>query len=246
MRFDSDVQEGKLSLEDIMAKMMEITEHQISQEKSFNKSYEHLSEKLDDNTKAMKDQTASMEHCLKIIDDLMEENKRLNKRVVELERKVDDMEQYSRLNAVEIHGVPMEPNEDAVEVVKEVGKALDMVINESMIDACHRLGRRPGPNNSPPAIIVKFVRRLDKEEFMKRRRVKRNLSTRHMNLKMDQPVYVNEALSQGRRRLLGAAREVKREKKWKYLWVRGGKIFLRKEEGSTVVQVTCQADLDRL
>jgi len=156
------------------------------------------------------------------------------------------MEQYSRSNCLEIHGIPEEKTEDVVSVVKEVGKALDMPITDTMIDACHRLGRRPGTNSQPPAIIVKFVRRLDKEEMLRKRRVKRNLSTRHMNLTMDTPVYINESLSPMRRRLFVMAKEVKKTKNFKYLWVRNGKIFLRRQDNNPVIHVTCQADLSKL
>ncbi|KAG8300164.1 hypothetical protein J6590_082971 [Homalodisca vitripennis] len=85
--------------------------------------------------------------------------------------------------------------------MNEVEKALDFNLTESMIDACHRLGKKTGPNNSPPGIIVKFVRRLDKDELLRKRRVRRDFSTRHMNLNVDKPVYINEALSPARRRL---------------------------------------------
>lgn len=243
LRFDAEVQDGKLTLEDVMHKISEMFECQKSQEVNFNKSYELLSEKLDENTRAVSEHNNSLEKCLQQIDSLVEQNKRLTRRVVELEQKVEDLEQYSRSNAVEIHGIPEEQHEDVIKVVQEVGKALDIDITESMIDACHRLGRSRGANSPPPGIIVKFVRRLDKEEMLRKRRVKSNLSTRHMNLRMDQPVYVNESLSPARKRLFAEARQLKRQKKFKFLWVRGGKIFLRQEESAPVIQVTCQADL---
>lgn len=246
LRFDSDVQEGKLTLEDIMKKILEFTENQRQQEVNFNRSHEALAEKIDDNNRIIKEQGNSMEKYMKLIEEIMQQNKALTKRVTELEQRLDEMEQYSRVNAVEIHGVPEQNNEDVISVVKEVGKALDMDISDSMIDACHRLGRRTGPNSPPPGIIVKFVRRLDKEEILRKRRVKRTLSTRHMNLPMDQPVYINEALTPTRRRLLAEARKIKRDKGLKFLWVRGGKIFLRREEKAPVIQVTCQADLNKL
>ncbi|KAG8241791.1 hypothetical protein J6590_078901, partial [Homalodisca vitripennis] len=87
---------------------------------------------------------------------------------------------------------------------------------------------------------------LDKDELLRKRRVRRDFSTRHMNLNVDKPVYINEALSPARRRLFAMAREIKRDKQYKYLWVRGGKIFLRKEESGTITTVTCQADLEKL
>lgn len=246
LRFESAAEEGKVTLEDILKKINEIAGNQKSCEANFNKSFESLTEQLTDNTAAVKSQNDSLEKCLKIIDDLVIENKNLNKKILSLENRVEELEQYSRTNAVEIHGVPFQNNEDVLSVVKEVGKALDMNITDTMIDACHRLGRKPGPNNSSPGIIVKFVRRLDKEELLKKRRVKSNLSTRHMNLGLDQPVYINESLSPMRRRLFVAARQMKRDKGYRFLWVRGGKILVRKEESAPVIQVACQADLEKM
>jgi len=155
------------------------------------------------------------------------------------------MEQYSRSNAVEIHGIPQQPHEDCVSLVQSVGKALDMPITKEMIDACHRLGKKDNAQNRPPGIIVKFVRRLDKEE-MRKRRIKANPSTRHMDLPVDCPIYINESLSPARRKLFAMARVSKQEKNYKYLWVRRGKIFLRKEDGAVVKTVVCQADLGLL
>lgn len=246
LKFESDAEQGKLTLDDLMKKISEIVDNQKKQENNFNRSYETINEKLEENIKAVKDQNSALEKSLSIINQLMEENKKLHKKVSELEKRCDDMEQYSRANAVEIHGIPMKPNEDVMNIVEDVGRALDVKITPSMIDACHRLGKVTGPSSSPPGIIVKFVRRFDKEELMRKRRVKRDFSTRHLDLAMDQPIYINEALTAARRRLFAAARQVKRGKHYKYLWLRGGNIFLRKEESAPALIVTCQADLDNL
>lgn len=129
-------------------------------------------------------------------------------------------------------------------VVKEVGKALDMDISDSMVDACHRLGKRE--DGSAPGIIVKFVRRMDKEEMMRKRRVKRTLSTRHLGRADDRPIYINESLTPARRRLLSLARTAQKEKHYKFLWIRNGKIFLRKDENSGVCVVSSDEDISKL
>lgn len=246
MRFETQMTEGKLTLEDIMRKVEEIFQSQKTLETNINISSESVMAKINDNTTAVKEQTEKVDRCLTKIEELIQENKTLKERINSLEFRLEEMEQYSRMNSVEIHGIPQEKNEDVVNIVKDVGKSLNMEISSSMIDACHRMGRRTGPNSSPPGIIVKFVRRLDKDELLQKRRVKSNLSTRHMNLRVDQPVYINEALTPARRKLLAAARQVKREKNIKFLWVRGGKIFLRKEEAAPVIHVSCQADLNKV
>lgn len=57
-------------------------------------------------------------------------------------------------NAVEIRGVLEQKNENIVIMVMEVRKVLDMEITANMIDACHQMGCRTGPNYVPPGIIV--------------------------------------------------------------------------------------------
>lgn len=160
-----------------------------------------------------------------------------------LEDRLEDMEQYSRSNCLEIQGIPYMPTEDVLSIVKDVGKALDLTISDSMVDACHRLGVRQN-GDKPPGIIVKFVRRIDKEEFLRKRRVKRTLSTRHMGRSDDLPIYVNESLSPTRRRLHAMARQYQRDNNYKFLWVRNGKIFLRKEEKAPVKVISRQEDLE--
>ncbi|KAG8303920.1 hypothetical protein J6590_106817, partial [Homalodisca vitripennis] len=51
------------------------------------------------------------------------------------------------------------------------------------------------------------------------------------------PIYVNNSLTQANRKLLNTAREVKREKQYTYLWVRNGRIFMRKNPGDRFVVI---------
>lgn len=245
MRMDSAADEGQLTLKDIMDSINEIKSNQRSMEKDFNTSYESLQEQLKENTDTLKAANLKNEEYFKLINDLMEENNKLKRRVQELESKSDDMEQYSRINSLEIHGIPQTPNENVLTVVKEVGKALDLEITDAMVDVCHRLGRSSNASSSS-GIVVKFVRRMDKEEMLRKRRVKRTLSTRHMGMNTDLPVYINESLTKKRRQLFNAARKVKNEKKYKYLWVRNGKLFMRKDDGDKVIIINNDTDLTKL
>lgn len=177
---------------------------------------------------------------MRIVEDLKAENATLHKQMSVLESRLDEAEQYSRRNTLEIQGVPMEKTENVVSLVKIVGKALDYPIDDGMIDACHRLRSVGG---RPPGIVVKMVRRLDAEGLMQRRRVKRNLNTRDLGFTTLEPVYVNESLAPGRRRLLNAARQVKQEKGYTYLWIRGGRILMRKNSGDSVKVISTMDDL---
>lgn len=52
---------------------------------------------------------------------------------------MEDCEQYSQINTLEINEMPQENNEDVLEIVKKVGLSLEFDIKNEMIDICHRL-----------------------------------------------------------------------------------------------------------
>ncbi|XP_046666447.1 uncharacterized protein LOC124358200 [Homalodisca vitripennis] len=249
MRLETSVQDGKLTLEDMMKVLNDIREDQKATKQDFNTSYEALHVKLEENAQSLQSALQKIEEFSKRVVDLELENGNLKKKVDELEIRVDDMEQYSRRNCLEIQGIPEEKNENVLDIVKDVGRALGMDVSEEMIDTCHRLGQKDSGYRGPRGIIVKFVRRLDREALLqKRRERKKDFSTRHLSLDRpsDVPVYLNESLSPMRRKLLAKARMLKRDRGYKYIWLRNGNILLRKEEGSAVIQIKTQADLDKL
>ncbi|XP_046662973.1 uncharacterized protein LOC124355863 [Homalodisca vitripennis] len=200
---------------------------------------------MEENTAALKEQTAKVDEYMKIVEELKAENKSLKQQVVVLEERLVEVEQYSRRNTLEIYGVPEEKNEDTLETVKKVGAALNMTIENDMVDACHRLYKKPG-TKGPAGIIVKFVRRGGKEDMIHKRKVKRALSTRHINLPMDSQIYINESFCPTKRRLLALARVKKKDLGYAFLWVRNGKIFMRKKEGDRAKEIVSQQDLQNL
>jgi hypothetical protein len=162
-----------------------------------------------------------------------------------LQERVGELEQYSRVNCFEIHGIPQQENENVSGIVVSVGRALNYPVTEFQIDNCHRLPARQG-GGRPPAIIVKMVRRSDKEAFLQKRRVKRDLCLRHLGQASDAPIYLNESLSLERRKLLAAARKTSKEKNYKFVWVRNGKIFARRDEKSAVIHIDSMSDVERM
>lgn len=242
MRLESEAGEGKLTLDDIMQVVSEIRDSQKSCEKSFNDAFVAMDTRLEENTTAVRVQSEQNEKLFELIENLTADNGQLKKKVKVLEDRLEELEQYSRANCVEIQGIPLAPAENVLGILKDIGKALDMTITDTMVDACHRLGAKQNGNH-PPGIIVKFVRRMDKEQFMKGRRVKSTLSTRHIGRTDDRPIYINESLSPARRVLHALARKYQREKCFKFLWVRNGKIFLRKQENAPVKLISCLEDL---
>lgn len=123
---------------------------------SINTEFEEIKE-----TKSLvSKQNEDMSALLELVNKLSTENAELKNRMSVLEGRTDEIEQYSRRDTIEIHGVPVAAGEQVVEVVKSVVTALDLPIDNTMISACHMLRNRE-ETGKPPGIIVKIVRRMD-------------------------------------------------------------------------------------
>ncbi|XP_039299286.1 uncharacterized protein LOC120355058 [Nilaparvata lugens] len=135
----------------------------------------------------------------------------VRKKVSAMEYQLDDAEQYSRVNCLEINGIPEINNENVVETVKTIAKSLDVALTEESINACHRLGNKQ--DGRKRGIIDKFTRRFVKEELLQRRKVKRNFNTSDIGLSSGpaDTININESLTQNRRKILNAAREERKE-----------------------------------
>lgn len=75
---------------------------------------------------------------------------------------------------------------------------------------------------------------------------KKKLQTGLLGFDPDLPLYLNEHLCVENKILLGKARQVKRDKDWKFVWVSQGRILMRKAEKSPVLHITCDADLAKV
>lgn len=92
-------------------------------------------------------------------------------------------------------------------------------------------------------IIVRMVRCLDAEALLEAKRKKNTLSTPHLGMVMDIPVYINKSLSPGRLRLMSEAHKIKKDANYRYLWVGGGNIIMRKFDDDKVIVISTSSDL---
>lgn len=77
----------------------------------------------------------SVDELATSIKDITAENEALNK-------KVADVEQYSRLNIIEIKGVPCTQGEDCAVILKKIAQSIECPVSSSDIDTNHRVARK--------------------------------------------------------------------------------------------------------
>lgn len=212
-------------------------------------------EKLDDQ-KAMIDRLQlQLTNCIEGQEVLKAKNSALEKENLKMKEYVQRLEQDFKSNSILIHGIPLparvnngkRPQENLVDVVHRIGKAIDFKFNPTTIDSCHRVGNgKDNAADNPPPILVKFTSRMEKQEFFRQKKARSKLSTNRIfgYEQVDQPVYVCDDLTEENRILLSKAKRYGKAKGYRYVWWSNGKVLMRKRAGSKVFVVSPDTDFD--
>lgn len=160
------------------------------------------------------------------------------------ERENENLEQFLREENLEIHGVPSSHGENTDDFVLKIGKAIDIDIRISDISVSHRL---PGGNTEKPApILVRFISRRKRNEFMKNKRLIKDKDIASFNIEGLGNLFINENLTRFKRELLYEARKLKKLCKYEYLWTVNGNIYIKKDRLAQRIQINCKNDLAKI
>ncbi|KAK9744679.1 hypothetical protein QE152_g7518 [Popillia japonica] len=81
------------------------------------------------------------QHNLFFTCDKKEENASLKQEIGEPRNQIQDLEQHSKLNNLEIQGVPQKKNENIFDILHKIGDAIQCDISPTDINAAHRVAQ---------------------------------------------------------------------------------------------------------
>ncbi|XP_047997278.1 uncharacterized protein LOC125234902 [Leguminivora glycinivorella] len=190
---------------------------------------------------SMKDLTAKIEQCDGRIDNLytrvekLENNtsnicesqnmdKSLQETIDQLRMEINNRDQESLLNDIEISSVPEQCGENAVHIVTTLGQKLGVSLSEHDIVDAVRVGRAvqlsegvQGPPARPRPLVVRLARRAVRDRLLQAARVRRGATTEGTGLPGHNcRFYVNERLTSFNRKLFQKARQLKEHYGWRY------------------------------
>ncbi|KAL1446884.1 hypothetical protein WDU94_005659 [Cyamophila willieti] len=198
---------------------------------------EELNTKIDELTRTVEKLTTRQQK-------LEKENEHLKKKLQDEEHANDELQQYTRNKNIQIDGIPKQADEKLEELVKLIGNKIDVVVNNNDIDAIHRVPTKSTTNPEP--IIVQFLTRKMRDEIVQKAKVKR-FSAKDLNPNfIDRPLFINEHLTPLRKEILYEARQLKIDKNYKFVWTKGCKVFIRKNETSPVIHLKTKDDLNKI
>uniref|UniRef100_A0A8D8YY01 FP protein C-terminal domain-containing protein n=1 Tax=Cacopsylla melanoneura TaxID=428564 RepID=A0A8D8YY01_9HEMI len=192
----------------------------------------------------MEEYNDNMTKMMEKINKLENDNEVLKKELKTVRDDHENLLQYTMNKNIQIDGVPEVNDENLKELVIEIGKKIEVNVEEKEIDKAHRVPSR-NPQNIPP-IIVQFTTRQTRDNFIDKVR-KNKITTKDVKRSGEEKfVYVNEHLTKLKKDIMYEARRLKQDKGYKFLWVRGGKVLMRKNETSRVFELRSFDDLSKI
>lgn len=235
----------EVELQEIMSKIGKID--------IMEQSLQVLSNKYDELTKEyhkLKNQHSELE----------KDHKALKSQVLKSEKvitmhsqNINDLEQYSRRECLEIRGIPVTQDESTDEIVGKVGEIIGVDIDADDISISHRLAdkvitRSDGVQmKRDPAIIVKFTHRTTRDDFYRARKKLHKRSTKDLGFtrQRENPIFISESLTARNRMIFNRCLEFKKKNYFKFIWTHYGTTFLRKDTNSSVIVIKTEDDIKK-
>nr|CAH7748265.1 unnamed protein product [Callosobruchus chinensis] len=178
----------------------------------------------------------------------MNEHSELKADVQNLNERLNDVEQTSRLNNIEVQGIPERANENLVDILKKIGDKIHLEIDPNQIDYIHRTQLNANSKTKIKNIIVRFTRRQMKENFLASvKNLRATTGSPKLLLEgLSDAVYVNEHLTLNNKLLYRDARQAARDKHYRFVWTKNGSIFVRKDETSRIMLIKNNVSIENM
>lgn len=184
---------------------------------------------------------------------LENELKEKDKKIEELEFRIEDMELRNRMSNIEIRNVPETEKEDCVAIVQKIGQLIGMgVIGEGDIQLAHRVYTAQ-KNGIKPIVALLGSRYLRNKwltqykEFKASRNYEPlNASEIHSGFNPSVTINIFEHLTINRKVLLNEVRNYAKDTNIKYVWVRDGVILIKKYDVGKTFRITNHIQFDNV
>ncbi|KAK5643232.1 hypothetical protein RI129_007077 [Pyrocoelia pectoralis] len=208
-----------------------------SEQKNLTESLNYCHQLVNDNSGKINCLDKKVNDGLSDIETLRTANVQLTKAFKQVSAELADLQQYTRKNCLNIHGIPKGNDENLLNIIGKIATCIGFPLHKDMIGNCHRLPSRNGDNNAP--IIVKFVKYTDKDNFLILKRAKGKITLSGTGLgSSNSVVYINESMSPKNSLIFKKAKSLQKENKLKFVWFRNGRVFIKYNENTEPMVIT--------
>ena len=224
------------------------------------KSVQFMSERFDEMTRKLDKLEQEKTEILRESHRLKSECLHLSNELNQVKTNLNDLEQYTRRDCLEIRGIPIQTDrEDTDEIVKKVGEMVGVSIESKDISTSHRLPQTSRsdiegrPRSAfPPTLIVKFTSRSVRDELYRARRHLKGKTTRdlhpsqRMNSEPGNNIFIAESLTKANKDLFTSCLKLRRELNYSFIWTNYGRIYMRKNTSSSAIHIANTSDLAKI
>lgn len=190
----------------------------------------------------------------KIVRDVQKENEELKATIKDLNMRVGQIEQQARSSNLEIQCMPEHKNENLVSMVMNISRVISANLSETNIHNVTRTAKQTPTSTRPKSIVVQFSSPRLRDNFLasaisfnKNKSPEEKLNTALLGYGgKKENVYIVEHLSPANKALHAQTRIKAKKLGYRFVWVRGGKIFVRKTDGADFKYIKDNDTLDKL
>ncbi|CAB3261565.1 unnamed protein product [Arctia plantaginis] len=213
-----------------------ITDYQESMT-FLSKQYEDIRVRLDDTISCM--------------NELKRDNERLKTTVSDLTGRLCSTELHMRECNVEVNGVPENRSENLINTIVQLTKVIESPLSSDDIHQVTRVAKLSRDSERPRAIVAKLRNPRTRDILLaavtkfNKQNPQDKLSTSHLGIGGTRsPVFVSEHLTPSNKHLHAAARKKAKELSYKFVWVRNGRVYVRKDENHQAISIRSEDSLN--
>ncbi|XP_061710614.1 uncharacterized protein LOC133520250 [Cydia pomonella] len=241
----SDLVEIKDQVKTISSKLTSMS----SEHEKFKSELTELTKSMEFHSKSQDDLVLKVESLSTKItnNDIDMELADCKSQIAGLKMELNISQQRERMNNLEIGGIPEKNNEDLPAYLLAICNVLGVAISKDDIIHIHRVPTYLP--NVPKNIIAKLRTQLLKDTIISAIRKKKGISTTDIgitSLEKPRKIFVNEHLAPFFKKLYKKTRDIVSKSDFQHVWVRNGKIFVRKNDNAPLINIQDYKDLEKI
>ena len=169
-------------------------------------------------------------------------NCKLYERITDLERRMNEVDQYSRRECLDVSGIPSNVTNNNLEttVLKILEKFGSPVAPEN-VEAIHRLKSFNNSNR----VILKLSRRKDVFRIFSSNNKLKGIDLSDLNIEKGTKIYINESLCNAYKSMWNECKSLKTRGLIHSYWVYNGKLSIKEKEDSMIIKAIHINDLKK-
>lgn len=181
------------------------------------------------------------------------EYSKLQTEIARLNSRLVGIEKISRSCNIELQVVPEHKNENVVAILKKLLDLLKLPMDDEKITACRRVAKINTAFNRPRNIVVSFVTPRVRDTVLPayhryaKSRPGRGVTSEDLGISGEaRRIFVTEHLSPEQKTLHAATRQTAKERSYKYVWIKYGQVYVRKDDSTGALLIKDINSLNKL